>query len=220
MAVAVVTWFLRPRLFAVANDPEFARASGLPVLALNITLAVLTAITVVVSMRVVGLLLIAALMIVPNAAAQVVARSFASAMGIAVAIGLVCSTIGVVASFQLDTPSGGTIVVLAVIVYAVLASADTVLGAVRGRRLRRAPGHEHAHDHPHVHGTPDCEHLPVLHEDHVDYVHDGHLPSPHGDHYDEHGPIEQCGDHGHGPGHAPTHESAAEVGTPRPFEPR
>ncbi|GAB47987.1 metal ABC transporter permease [Mobilicoccus pelagius] len=220
IAVAIVTWFLRPRLFAVANDPEFARASGLPVLALNVTLAVLTAITVVVSMRVVGLLLIAALMIVPNAAAQVVARSFASAMGIAVAIGLVCSVVGVVASFQLDTPSGGTIVVLAVIVYAVLASADTALGAVRGRRLRRAPGHEHAHDHPHVHGMPDCEHLPVLHEDHVDYVHDGHLHSPHGDHYDEHGPIEQCGDHGHGPGHAPTHESAAEVGTPRPFEPR
>lgn len=60
IAVLVVTWILRPRLFAVANDPEYAKAVGLPVLALNITLAILTAVTVVVSMRVVGLLLISA----------------------------------------------------------------------------------------------------------------------------------------------------------------
>ena len=65
---------LRPRLFAVANDEEYARATGMPVTALNVTLAVLTAVTVVVAMRVVGLLLISALMIVPNAAAQLLAR--------------------------------------------------------------------------------------------------------------------------------------------------
>ncbi|WP_313566067.1 metal ABC transporter permease [Mobilicoccus sp.] len=213
IAVAVVTWVLLPRLFAVANDPEFARASGLPVLALNITLAVLTAVTVVVSMRVVGLLLIAALMIVPNAAAQVVARSFASAMGLAVVIGLACSTVGVVTSFQLDTPSGGTIVVLAVLVYAVLALVDVTVGAVRGRRLRRAPGHDHAHAHAHVHGSADCAHPAVRHEDHYDYVHDGHLHSPHDDHYDEHGPIDQSTDDGHGPGHAPTHEARSRAGS-------
>lgn len=184
LAVAVVatTWILLPRLFAVANDPEFARAAGLPVLALNITLAVLTAITVVVSMRVVGLLLIAALMIVPNAAAQVVARSFASAMAVAVAIGLACSTGGVALSFYLDTPSGGTIVVLAVLVYALLAVGTGLLSRARRRHFIR-------HDrHAHVHGGPDCTHEPILHDDHVDYLHDGHLHSPHGDHYDEHGP--------------------------------
>ena len=71
--VVVTTWALRPRLFAVANDEEYARAVGMPVLPLNIMLAVLTAVTVVVAMRVVGLLLISALMIVPNAAAQLLA---------------------------------------------------------------------------------------------------------------------------------------------------
>ena len=74
------TWALRPRLFAVANDEEYARAVGMPVLPLNIVLAVLTAITVVVAMRVVGLLLISALMIVPNAAAPA-PRAAASAAG-------------------------------------------------------------------------------------------------------------------------------------------
>ncbi len=73
--VILTTWLLRPRLFAVATDEEYARAMGMPVLALNIALAVLTAVTVVVSMRIVGLLLISALMIVPTAAAQLLGSS-------------------------------------------------------------------------------------------------------------------------------------------------
>ena len=66
---------------------------GMPVLALNIALAVLTAVTVVVSMRIVGLLLISALMIVPNAAAQLLGSSFRATMRWAVVIGLVCSVV-------------------------------------------------------------------------------------------------------------------------------
>ncbi|MDO5628556.1 MAG: metal ABC transporter permease [Mobilicoccus sp.] len=192
LAVLVVatTWVLLPRLFAVAADAEWAQAAGLRVLALNLTLAVLTAVTVVVSMRVVGLLLIAALMIVPNAAAQVVARSFAGAMGVAVLIGVSSSTGGVALSFYLDTPSGGTIVCLAVLVYAVLALGSWARSKVARMRAGRAVGHEHAHEHHHVHGSPECTHEPVVHDDHIDYVHDGHLHSPHGDHYDEHGPVD------------------------------
>ena len=112
LAVVVVgtTWALRPRLFAVANDEEYARATGMRVTALNITLAVLTAVTVVVAMRVVGLLLISALMIVPNAAAQLLAGSFRSAIRVAVLIGVLSSVGGVATSFYADTPSGGTIV--------------------------------------------------------------------------------------------------------------
>lgn len=185
--VVAVTWVLLPRLFAVANDPEFAAAAGLPVLALNMTLAVLTAVTVVVSMRVVGLLLIAALMIVPNSAAQVMARSFSRAMLIAVGIGVVSAVGGVTVSFYADAPSGGTIVLLAVAIYALLAGAGVV--ASRVRRARHAGAHVHGDGHSHRHGGDDCTHELVLHDDHVDFVHDGHLHSPHGDHYDEHGPV-------------------------------
>ena len=91
VVVVAVTWALRPRLFAVANDEEYARATGMRVTTLNITLAVLTAVTVVVAMRVVGLLLISALMIVPNATSQLIAGSFRSAIRTAVIIGAVCS---------------------------------------------------------------------------------------------------------------------------------
>ena len=49
--------------------------------------------------------------------------------------------------------------------------------------------HEIHHEHPHKHG-PGCGHTAVRHGDHVDYLHDGHLHHPHGDHCDDHGPIQ------------------------------
>ena len=69
-----VTLLLRPWLFAVCHDEEYARVSGLPVRALNLLLAVTTAVTVTVAMRAVGLLLVSALMVVPVATAQQVTR--------------------------------------------------------------------------------------------------------------------------------------------------
>ena len=180
--ISVTTWALRPRLFAVANDEEYARAVGIPVLPLNIVLAVLTATTVVVAMRVVGLLLISALMIVPNAAAQLVARSFSSGLRWAIAFGLVSSVGGVVLSAPLNPPSGGTIVLLAVTLIVVTAASPGAAARLRNRR------HEMAEAHPHEHGV-ECGHRAITHGDHVDYVHDGHLHAAHEGHYDEHGAL-------------------------------
>lgn len=177
--IAATVLVLRRRLFAVAGDEEYARASGLPVLALNITLAVLTAVTVVVAMRVIGLLLISALMIIPNAAAQQVSASFRSASWWAVLVGVVSSVGGVTVSYQLDTAAGGTVVMLAILLFCVAAT----LGALR-RALSRAR-HRSAERHLHEHG-PGCGHEAVLHGDHVDYMHDGHRHAAHEGHYDEH----------------------------------
>ncbi|HEX3004146.1 MAG TPA: metal ABC transporter permease [Angustibacter sp.] len=132
-AVLLVTLTLAPRLFAVANDPEYARAVGLPVLGLNLVLAVLTAVTVVVSMRVVGLLLISALMILPNAIAQQFAHSFRTSLALAVVVGVVVTLAGVSTSFYAGTPSGGTIVVIAVGVFVLAA----LVAALRDRVTRR-----------------------------------------------------------------------------------
>jgi zinc transport system permease protein len=184
LVVVAVTWALRPRLFAVANDEEYARATGLRVTALNITLAVLTAVTVVVSMRVVGLLLISALMIVPNATSQLVARSFRSAIRIAVVIGVICSVGGVTTSFYADTPAGGTIVLLAIALFLVAATYSALHDRISGRR------HNEAEQHEHEHGA-ECGHEAIEHDDHVDYLHDGHRHAPHEDHYDEHDPLHE-----------------------------
>ena len=179
--VLVTVLVLRPRLFAVANDEEYARAVGLPFTAYNLALATLTAVTVVVSMRIVGLLLISALMMLPNAAGQALGRSFLSSMRWAVAVGVAASVGGVVVSYYADTPSGGTIVLLAIA--AVLLATPLGVGVERARRRRHRHGERHEHRHEHAEG---CGHESVPHGDHVDYLHDGHRHAPHGDHYDEH----------------------------------
>jgi zinc transport system permease protein len=120
VVVLALTISIGPALFTVSSDEEFARASGLPVLPLNLTLAVLVALTVVISMRVVGVLLVSALMVVPVATAQLLARSFRSTYVLGVVLGAVVAVAGVVASYYLDTPSGGTIVLFAIGLFAVV----------------------------------------------------------------------------------------------------
>lgn len=179
-AVLLTALLLAPRLFAVSNDPEYARAVGLPVLPLNLTLAILTAVTVVVSMRIVGLLLISALMILPNAIAQLICHSFRASLLFAVVTGVVVSVSGVATSFYASTPSGGTIVLFAVGLF-ILAAAGSALHERLGRRRHRlADGHA---DHEH---NPECGHPAVPHGDHVDYLHGGQRHAQHAGHYDEH----------------------------------
>lgn len=131
--VLVLTLWLSRQLFAVANDEEYALASGMPVVPLNLLLAVLTATTVVLSMRVVGLLLISALMVVPVATAQLVSRSFRSTMVLSLAIGVGCGVIGVSSSYYTNTPSGGAIVIIAIALFAATAIVTTLMRATRRR---------------------------------------------------------------------------------------
>lgn len=112
---------LRPALFALSHDEEFARATGLPIRALNILVAVLAALTVSVSMRVVGVLLVSALMIVPVAIAQLTARSFRATMTTAMAVGAVVCVTGLSITYFHRLSPGATIVVLAIGVYALVA---------------------------------------------------------------------------------------------------
>jgi zinc transport system permease protein len=191
---------LAPQLFAVAQDPEFARVAGLRVDAYNLVVAVLAAVSVTVAMRTVGLLLVSALMVVPVATAQQVSRSFRATLAGAMLLGIGASVGGLLlaayASFSANVAPGPSIVLLSLAGFA----AAWPLGIwLRSRQRLRAPfapvlpqghdvaeheaGHDRAHDH--VHG-PDCGHVAIEHGDHVDYVHDGHRHAPHGAHYDEH----------------------------------
>ncbi|MFB8351968.1 metal ABC transporter permease [Streptomyces niveus] len=132
--VVLVTVGLRRQLFAVSQDEEFARVTGLPVRALNLLVAVTAAVTVTVAMRVVGLLLVSALMVVPVAAAQQITRSFAVTFVLAVVIGTAVTLAGTVTSYYQDVPPGATIVLLAIGVFLIL----TVLATPLARRRARA----------------------------------------------------------------------------------
>ncbi|MFJ2769655.1 metal ABC transporter permease [Streptomyces sp. NPDC087300] len=132
--VVLVTLGLRRQLFAVSQDEEFARVTGLPVRALNLLTAVTAAVTVTVAMRVVGLLLVSALMVVPVAAAQQLTRSFAATFAVSVAIGVAVTLGGTVTSYYQDVPPGATIVLLTIGVFIAL----TVLATPLARRRARA----------------------------------------------------------------------------------
>jgi zinc transport system permease protein len=138
--VVTVTVGLRRQLFAVSQDEEFARVTGLPVRALNLLTAVTAAVTVTVALRVVGLLLVSALMVVPVAAAQQLGRSFAATFAIAVAIGVSVTVGGTVTSFYENVPPGATIVLLAIAAFIALTVLAAPLARHRARTATPAEG--------------------------------------------------------------------------------
>jgi len=110
--VVVVMRFYHPFMF-MTFDRESAMASGVKVKRLDVLLTILTAITVVLGMKVVGILLVAALLVIPAAAGLQLARSFKLAMVISAAVALFSVTGGLFLSFYVDLPASGTIVLLA-----------------------------------------------------------------------------------------------------------
>ncbi|QSB13183.1 metal ABC transporter permease [Natronosporangium hydrolyticum] len=138
-AVLLVTLGLRPWLFAICHDEEHARVSGLPVRALNLLLAVTTAVTITVAMRAVGLLLVSALMVVPVATAQLVARGFRATQLLAMAIGVAAAAAGIWFAGVYDTAPGATIVLLAIAGFAVVTVVTAGWRWLRRGRDRR-PG--------------------------------------------------------------------------------
>lgn len=123
------------QLFAVCHDEEYARVAGLPVRFLNVLLAVMAAVTVTVAMRVVGLLLVSALMVVPVATAQQLVRGFRATVLVALSAGVLASVSGVLGSYYADTAPGALIVVLALAGFGLAA----VVGAVVRRRASTLP---------------------------------------------------------------------------------
>lgn len=121
---------LRRVLFAVVTDEEWSRVAGLPVGFANNLLAALTACAVVAAMRIVGILLIAAMMVLPVASGQLLGRSFAGVMRWAVSIGVLAAVAGLAASRFWGLAPGGTIVLVTSGVFAVVALARRGVGGL------------------------------------------------------------------------------------------
>ncbi len=107
-----------PRLFAVTFDETFARATGTRAELYNTLLAVLTAVTVVLGMRMMGALLISSLIIFPALSAMKLCRSFRSVVLCAAAISVVCFVFGMTASYVFETPSGASVVAADLVAFA------------------------------------------------------------------------------------------------------
>lgn len=121
LAVLSFTHLLRKQLFAVCYDEEVARAQGLRVRLLNLSVAVLAAVTIAVTMRVVGILLVAAMLVLPVAAAQQLTAGFRSTVLASLALGLSVSVVGLGIAYYADVFPAATIVLLAIGAFAITA---------------------------------------------------------------------------------------------------
>ena len=100
------------RLFAVTFDESFARATGTRCSVYNMLLALLTAITIVVGMRIMGAMLISSLVIFPALTSMRVCRSFRGVILCSAVISVLCFFLGMFASYVFSTPAGASVVVV------------------------------------------------------------------------------------------------------------
>jgi manganese/iron transport system permease protein len=134
----VVTILSMRRLFVMASfDPSGARAMGLPVVALDALLLALTALTVVVSFKAVGNILVIALLITPAATARLFTDRLAPTITLAAALGAAASVAGLYAGYQLETSAGGVIVLTATVTFLVAWLLAPRHGIVAVRMARR-----------------------------------------------------------------------------------
>lgn len=117
VAVLALLWLYYHDLTALTFNEDLAAVSGVRIRYLNGLLAVLTALTVVLAMKLVGVMLISAMLILPASTALQVARGFRMTVLISVAVSLIAVTGGIVISFLLNIPTGATIILLAFLLF-------------------------------------------------------------------------------------------------------
>ena len=117
------------RIFAVTFDENFARATGIKAGVYTMILALLTAVTIVLGMRMMGSLLISSLIIFPALTAMRLCKSFRSVTLCAAAVSVICVLIGIYVSFVYSTPTGASIVAVNIVVFIIF----TMIQKLKGR---------------------------------------------------------------------------------------
>ena len=118
--VIILTVFFYKKLLYIAFNEEGARVAGIKVNFLNILLMALTAVAVSLSIRIIGSLLIGALLVIPVTTASQLARSFRQCLILAIIISLVSVISGLLASFYLNLPAGGAIVLVSLSIFSII----------------------------------------------------------------------------------------------------
>ena len=131
--VAVIVVNYRKLLFTTF-DPEVADVSGVNIGRIDALLMLLLSFAILTSMKVLGVTLIAAALVVPAVIARMLTNSFAKMLWLSSAIGAVCGLVGMYLSYHLDISSGATIVLVGFVLFAV------VFAATGGEGLRRTAG--------------------------------------------------------------------------------
>ena len=131
MSIVILVLFVvfYNRLFLITFDENFAKASGIRVGFYQFLIALLTALTVVMGMRMMGSLLISSLIIFPAVIARKLVVSFKAVAVLSVFLSVICFLAGLILSFEMNLPTGASIVIINLIVLI----AVTILNKLRGR---------------------------------------------------------------------------------------
>ena len=129
-ASAIVVFARYRQLLFATFDPEVAEVSGVSTVWIDLLLALILASTITVTMNVVGVMLIAAMLVIPPVIGRLLTDSFHRMLWISVATGAVCGFGGVYLSYYLDWPSGATVVLTAAALFVVA----YVVSSLRNRR--------------------------------------------------------------------------------------
>lgn len=130
LAVALVVWFYRALLFATF-DPEVAEVSGVRVAWVEASLMAMLSLTILVTMRVIGTLLISALLVIPASTARMLTNSFARMLWISPIIGAVSAGLGMYLSYFFDTSASATIILTATLIFIVVYATTGIRGRSR-----------------------------------------------------------------------------------------
>ena len=126
IAVMVLYVLFYPRIFAVTFDETFSSATGTRTKLYNMIIALLTAITVVLGMRMMGTLLISSLIVFPSLTAMRVCRQFKTTILVSAALSLVCFLTGITISYLYSVPTGACIVVVDILVFFLFAGVEKI----------------------------------------------------------------------------------------------
>jgi ABC-type Mn2+/Zn2+ transport system permease subunit len=142
--VGVIAFVSRRPFLLLSVDDGLTRTSGFSARLFHNVMLTMVAITVIASFQTVGTLLVLGMLIAPAATGSLFARRIESMMLIAALVGSLSTYIGLLISYHYDLAAGASIVLTAVVIFAISATAN---------EIRKSRGHDHHdHEHPHVHG--------------------------------------------------------------------
>jgi len=144
LVVGAIAFVSRRPFLLLTVDDGLARTSGFSARLFHNVMLVMVALTVIASFQTVGTLLVLGMLIAPAATGLLFARRIESMMLIAALVGSLSTYIGLLVSYHYDLAAGASIVLTAVVIFAISATAN---------EIRKSRGHDHHdHEHPHVHG--------------------------------------------------------------------
>ncbi len=127
LVVIAVYLFLYHKIFSVTFDESFAKASGIPTAFYNLVIATISAVVIVLAMRLVGSLLITALIIFPALSAMRLFKNFKAVTVASAGMSVICAFLGICVSIIYETPVGATIVAINIVLFLLCSFARIIL---------------------------------------------------------------------------------------------